>query len=187
MVPLLAWLPLKQAMNESEIADAVIADVAEDCDELDVYAEESYNHYGTRGWVDLVLEQHYQNSRHLSVIELKSESALEGATGANEIIRQFKKHRGFFFKGNDRFSKRDYRNSGEVNISFTLLFHATDRTVKHVRENKTLYSSIECRDFGKEGSYVALWHPDMAEWAHATIDGYWQMTEWGDLFGDVAI
>jgi len=102
--------------------------------ELNVHPESSYNHYGTRGFVDLYFEQKYPHGYTKGhVYELKSESAVKQATGANEIIRQFNKMREYFFKGSS--------HSLPKNITFELCFTPTEYNIRHITENIEMYSS----------------------------------------------
>jgi len=99
--------------------------------ELSIFTEEHYNHYGDRGVVDLfVSEDEWQD--HL--YELKSEHAVREATGANEIIRQFKRMRKFFYKGTHHTSARD--------VAFELCFTPSELTFRHLAENADMYASV---------------------------------------------
>lgn len=115
-------------MTESELAKAII-EQADDRFQFDV--EVHYNHYGTRGCVDLVRIDSYDIG---TVYELKSDAALDEATGANEIIRQFKRHCRYFTRGTDQYSRR-------INFDYVLCFNATDRGIRHIRGNSDLYLS----------------------------------------------
>jgi len=65
------------------------------------------------------------------VYEVKSAAAVEAATGANEIIRQFNKMRRYFYKDESRYKPST--------TSFELVFIVEKETVEHVAENITLY------------------------------------------------
>lgn len=102
--------------------------------ELNIYPEAHYNHYGERGSVDLFVEQNYSPTYiDGKVIELKSESAVREATGANEIIRQFNKMRENFFRG----SSHDY----PTEISFELCFTPNKYNIRYLSNNIGLYQS----------------------------------------------
>lgn len=123
--------------------------------------EVHYNDYGSRGVVDLVLEWEREPQEHevenylekwgtfdentarerlrndvLSVIEVKSEHAINSVTGANEIIRQFKRHREYFFEG----SKYTTDNVIE---QFWLVFELSRGVFNHVEENELLYQNLD--------------------------------------------
>ena len=103
--------------------------------------EVHYNHYGDRGCVDLVIETIPQGNDlpFLTIYEFKSRSAVEIATGANEIIRQFNRHIEYFFKGSD-YNERSY-----FGPTFLLLFEPEKSVFDHVFSNKDLYLSCTNR------------------------------------------
>ena len=97
------------------------------------YTEVHYNHYGSRGVVDLVTVAGYGHTT--TVRELKSEHAVEKSTGANEILRQFNKQQSYFKKGveDSRIPTEDVRHK--------LIFEATQKTIEHVVDNISLYGN----------------------------------------------
>jgi len=102
--------------------------------ELNISLEASYNHYGNRGFVDLYAEQQYPNGyTNGYVFELKSESAVKQATGANEIIRQFNKMREYFFQGGS------YSVPNKLN--FELCFTPTEYNIRHICKNINMYQT----------------------------------------------
>lgn len=94
-------------------------------------AEVHYNHYGDRGVVDAVVKGDYATL----IYEVKSDAAIEAATGANEIIRQFNRHREYFMKGSN------YGNQLHNSVHFMLAFTATDQAYQHVMDNFEMYAS----------------------------------------------
>ena len=100
--------------------------------------EVPYNHYGDRGVVDLVLNDgpYTRSADMVRAIEVKSPEAVKNSTGANEIIRQFKRQKKYFQKGSS------YK-PGKYKVSHHLVFVATPETRKHVEENREMYSSID--------------------------------------------
>lgn len=151
-------------MNESEMATNVISDLHRQvpCREADLEPEVPYNNYGDRGVVDLVVEEWSDNGQktrgntQLYIYELKSEYALENATGANEIIRQFQRHKEHFFKGTDQYHEHKYWS-----VNFRLLFYATEELVNHVRENKSLYKSVEEGSMHGTSYFVQFYHENL--------------------------
>lgn len=127
-------------ISEDELATALIQfhrraneEMSEEDDvdyELEVHPEAHYNHYGNRGAADLFVQEGDGGSH---VYELKSEFAIEEASGANEIIRQFNKMREFFFPGSS--------HEPENNVMFELCFTPSERTLRHLSENAALYHS----------------------------------------------
>lgn len=110
--------------------------------------EEHYNHYGDRGVVDLVIETEGKTT----LVEMKSEAAVKAATGANEIIRQCKRHAEYYFK--DKTTPR-----GAVK-KLCLVFYTTPLTWQHLLDNIDMYRSFYDRQVS--GCYidVSFSHPD---------------------------
>jgi len=99
--------------------------------------EVHYNYYGSRGCVDLITrkETTLNGSKTVrdSIYEVKSDSAIRNATGANEILRQFNKHKKYL-----------YKDPSQPNVDrkhFELVFIPTLTTVKHVLDNSEIYSA----------------------------------------------
>jgi len=117
-------------ITEDGLANALIVYSRNDeCSDTDIHLEVSYNHYGESGVVDLVMENY-----DIHIIELKSDAAIKEATGANEIIRQFNRHRKYFFEGSTH-SPRD-------NTTFELCFAPTPTCLKHIIDNWSLYATV---------------------------------------------
>jgi hypothetical protein len=134
------------SITESEFAQALIQYHREDQEkmnkhqpvpeEVHIYPEAHYNHYGNRGIADLyVITGDWDG--HL--YELKSESAVRQATGANEIIRQFNKMREFFFSGSSHKPPTKW-------MDFELCFTPTEYNFRHLAENADLYATITQQD-----------------------------------------
>jgi hypothetical protein len=133
------------SVNEDELASTFIKffkqqtkNMNEDscgCVKIDTFPEASYNHYGNRGFVDLYIRRNHSGTfTEGYVYELKSESAVREATGANEIVRQFNKMREYFFKGSSK-------NIPEE-VNFELCFTPTHYNINHIYNNIEIYSSI---------------------------------------------
>jgi len=108
--------------------------------------EAHYNHYGDRGVVDLhvrlgQITEFTTETTHEYVYEVKSESALHQSTGANEIIRQFKRHCAYFYQDPDRNCKAPIGKDG-LGVSFELVFEPTQAVLEHVRDNWVLYQTL---------------------------------------------
>jgi hypothetical protein len=116
----------------------------------EVELEQRYNDYGDRGAVDVVITDSAKKAAW--VIEIKSDAAIESVTGANEIIRQFKKHKDCFFDGADK----DY-NARRNRRNYQLIFAATDACWQHLEQNRSLYERLAA----KERTHVTLSHPDI--------------------------
>lgn len=148
--------------QEDRIADAILDRYRERIErgrsedgsaELEVH----YNDYGSRGVVDLVItEVDGGFVPEIRIYELKSEYAVKQSTGANEIIRQFNRHKQSFFSGSNH-EKGDYKN-----IMYFLDFYATDYNYEHIRANEGLYNTVTETMGGIYGekSGVRLVHPE---------------------------
>ena len=124
------------------------------------HPEVGYNDYGDKGVVDLVVEswatvhdiyeekagrwlaskrlqKHKGDVEVLTVIEVKSEYAVNESTGANELIRQFKRHQDHFFAGSD------YNHADWHAVEFYLIFAETQETQRHVAQNWRMYASTD--------------------------------------------
>jgi len=110
------------------------------------YPEVHYNYYGDRGVVDLHLEKGVTNATGQDriyteeVCEIKSESAIRNATGANEIVRQFKRHCRYFYQDPSRKPQVEYYD--RAGVVFRLAFEATEDVYQHVCENWHMYSGL---------------------------------------------
>ena len=129
---------------EDEIVNAKISKMnqVKETNDLDVelVPEARYNHYGDRGVVDLYISTGDYNDR---IIEVKSEDSVRGASGANEIIRQFNKMVEYFYKGSDYEKPRsEYPTTDkEPEINYMLIFELTEHNVRHLVRNWGMYSS----------------------------------------------
>lgn len=129
-------------MNEDELTNALIRYHREneqaarswgESTETRLFPEEHYNHYGDRGAVDLYC---VTGTSYGHLYEIKSESAVRHATGANEIIRQFNRMRQHFYPGTE--------HSVPVSVHFELCFTPTTYNVQHLTENADMYAqSVE--------------------------------------------
>lgn len=135
-------------MNEDELTNALIRyhrqseqaarSRGERGVETKLYPEEHYNHYGDRGVVDLYCVTG-EWSGHL--YEVKSESAVRCATGANEIIRQFNRMRQHFYPGTD--------HPVPLDVHFELCFTPTAYNARHLLENADMYAQAVENDLSR--------------------------------------
>ena len=150
-------------MIEDELTNALInqprpSDNHPIMDGPEIYPEAHYHHYGNSGVADLYI---YSNNsqgapKRGHVFEIKSESAVRNATGANEIIRQFNRMREFFFLG----SEHEIPNK----IDFELCFLPTRSNIKHVLENEAMYAATVQNEVSRENS------PDVSFLDSAPVD-----------------
>jgi len=142
-------------MNESEMTSELLRGFQEDSIVHDTELEKHYNYYGDRGIVDIVDVRRYDSCKpKLDIYELKSEAAIEDATGANEIIRQFNRHQEYFFDGQDEY--QPYNTYRE--ITFLLTFYACEKTIDHIDENIELYHNAADAEHGT--SEIAVFHEE---------------------------
>lgn len=107
-----------------------------------IEVEKHYNHYGDRGVADLFIREREPNGvENDYVYEFKSDAAIEAATGANEIIRQFNRMCSYFYK-DDEIDLPDTRAWENSAITFELCFNATPTAFEHVLDNYEIYESI---------------------------------------------
>lgn len=114
--------------KEDEIAMSLVEHWRENVDpsmQFDVTYEAHYNHYGNRGYVDIVVER----ESTVTLIEVKSASAVRNATGANEIIRQATKHATYYFEDHPTNSTK----------KLELVFEAHPDVWEHIKSNFDMY------------------------------------------------
>lgn len=110
--------------------------------EVIVETEKHYNHYGNRGVADLFCRRVWDSgveSDH--VYEFKSDAAIEGSTGANEIIRQFNKMCKFFYK-DDEIDLPKTTAWSFADVTFELCFNPTPLALEHVIDNLEIYQTV---------------------------------------------
>lgn len=103
--------------------------------------EEPYDHYGNRGQVDVYVRTR-DKPRVDHLIELKADAAVRRATGANEVLRQFRRMEEYFYRGSDHGVRRRLGRT-EPGVRLLLLFAPTVACVEHVAEHASLYESVE--------------------------------------------
>lgn len=123
--------------REDELVNALIeADRGIDSWESTYEPEAHYSHFGTRGVVDLYIQQSLQTGKRRDhIYEIKSDSAVKNSSGANEIIRQYNRMREGFYKDESRGRPRQ--------IIMELAFTVTPVAVYHVVENFQMYVSAD--------------------------------------------
>lgn len=118
--------------QEDAIAQRIITELSGE--DVEFHTEVHYNHFGDRGVVDLLRIDKLISS--FWGYEIKSVSATENATGANEIIRQFNRHRKYFFKGSE------WENGGFDDIHWIIVFPEKNEIYQHLHENEILYRNL---------------------------------------------
>lgn len=116
--------------------DELVTALMREAEDSDCKPEVHYNHYGDRGVVDLVTIDRSAKPYEMFVYEVKSPAALKEVTGANEIIRQFNRHKEYFMPGTNY-------SSGYFNVRYELCFYLSEETLEHVLNNWALYNSVQ--------------------------------------------
>ncbi|MBB6646733.1 hypothetical protein [Halobellus ruber] len=128
-------------MREDELATAVVDHFEAAFDDPEIRLEEPYNHYGTRGVVD-VYARTAPPERVTYLAELKADPAVRMASGANEILRQYRRTERYFFRDDDHDLRASLARDGP-GVHLLLLFAPTVDCVEHVIEHRSLYASVD--------------------------------------------
>ncbi|ADQ69386.1 hypothetical protein G3I44_06615 [Halogeometricum borinquense] len=127
-------------MREDELATAVVEHFETAFEDSEVRLEEPYDHYGNRGSVD-VYARTRDPERVDYLVELKADPAVRIASGANEILRQYRRMERYFYKDDEHVIRRKLARDGP-GVHFLLLFAPTVACVEHVGEHRKLYESV---------------------------------------------
>jgi len=127
-------------MREDELAIHVLDHYAATYEDAEVDLEEPYDADGRRGLVD-VYARLRTPERVDHVIELKGDAAVRRATGANEVLRQFRRAERYFY-GDPRHAVRPKLSRVGPAVHFLLLFAPTPTCVHHVATHARLYESV---------------------------------------------
>jgi hypothetical protein len=128
-------------MREDELATAVVDHYVAVHDDPEVRLEEPYDAEGRRGVVDAYVRLRTPE-RVDHVIELKGDAAVRHATGANEILRQYRRMERYFH-ADERHAIRPKLGRTEPGARFMLLFAPTPTCVHHVATHRSLYGSVD--------------------------------------------
>lgn len=128
-------------MREDELATAVVEHFEAAFDDAEIRLEEPYNHYGTRGVVD-VYARTAPPERVSYLAELKADPAVRMASGANEILRQYRRTERYFYR-DDAHDLRTALARDGPGLHLLLLFAPTPDCVEHVIKHRSLYASID--------------------------------------------
>jgi hypothetical protein len=127
-------------MREDELATAVVEHFEAAFEDSEVRLEEPYDHYGNRGSVDVYVRTRAPG-RVDYLVELKADPAVRIASGANEILRQYRRMERYFYKDDEHEIRRKLARDGP-GVHFLLLFAPTVACVEHVGEHRRLYESV---------------------------------------------
>lgn len=127
-------------MREDELATPVVEHFETAFEDSEVRLEEPYDHYGNRGSVD-VYARTRTPERVDYLVELKADPAVRMTSGANEILRQYRRMERYFYKDDEHPIRRKLARDGP-GVHFLLLFAPTVACVEHVGEHRRLYESV---------------------------------------------
>jgi len=128
-------------MREDELATVVVDHYAAVHDDPEVRLEEPYDAEGRRGVVDAYVRLRTPE-RVDHVIELKGDAAVRRATGANEVLRQYRRMERYFHD-DDRHAIRPKLGRTEPGARYLLCFAPTPTCVHHVATHRSLYGSVD--------------------------------------------
>ncbi|ELZ59578.1 MULTISPECIES: hypothetical protein [unclassified Haloferax] len=128
-------------MREDELATRVVEHFRAAFDDVEIHLEEPYDHYGNRGVADVYVRVRTPEPVDY-LIELKADAAVRHATGANEILRQYRRMERYFYKDDEHAIRTKLGREGP-GVHALLLFAPTKRCVEHVREHAALYESVD--------------------------------------------
>ena len=132
---------VRRDMREDDLATRVVDHYAAAHDDPAVRLEEPYDAEGRRGVVDVYVRRRTPEPVD-AVIELKSDAAVRRATGANEVLRQFRRMERYFHADDAHRLEPKLGRDGPA-ARYLLLFGPTPTCVHHVATNRTLYGSVD--------------------------------------------
>ncbi|QAU12392.1 hypothetical protein EKH57_06485 [Halorubrum sp. BOL3-1] len=128
-------------MREDALATRLVEHYETTGDDPAVRVEEPYDADGREGVVDLFVRTRTPEAVD-RVIELKADAAVRRATGANEVLRQYRRMERYFH-ADDRHALRPKLGRTEPGARYLLCFAPTPTCVHHVAVNRTLYGSVD--------------------------------------------
>ncbi len=127
-------------MREDDLAARLVDHYDAVHDAAAIRLEEPYDAAGRRGVVDVYVRTRTPE-RVDHVVELKSDAAVRGATGANELLRQYRRMERYFHE-DGRHALRPKLSRTGAGARFLLLFAPTPTCVYHVATHRSLYESV---------------------------------------------
>lgn len=128
-------------MREDELATRVVDHYESVHDGPEIGLEEPYDHDGARGVVDAYVRTRTPAAVD-RLVELKADAAVRRATGANEVLRQFRRMERYFY-ADDAHAIRPKLARTEPGVRLLLLFAPTPTCVHHVATHASLYGSVD--------------------------------------------
>jgi len=128
-------------MREDALATRLVEHYEATTESPTLRLEEPYDADGRRGVVDLFVRTRTPAAVD-RVIELKADAAVRRATGANEILRQYRRMERYFH-ADERHALRPKLGRAEPGARYLLCFAPTPTCVHHVATNRALYGSVD--------------------------------------------
>ncbi|GAA0510169.1 hypothetical protein SAMN04488066_11713 [Halorubrum aquaticum] len=128
-------------MREDELATRVVDHYGTAHDDPEIRLEEPYDAEGRRGVVDVYVRLRLPD-RVDHVIELKSDAAVRRATGANEVLRQYRRTERYFH-ADEAHRLRPKLGRDGPGARYLLFFAPTPTCVHHVATHRGLYGSVD--------------------------------------------
>ncbi|GAB6877887.1 hypothetical protein JCM17823_01610 [Halorubrum gandharaense] len=128
-------------MREDELATRVVDHYDVVHDDAEIRLEEPYEAGSSRGVADVYVRTKTPE-RVDRVVELKGDAAVRRATGANAVLRQFRRMERYFYDDNAHAIRRKLGRT-EPGVHFLLLFAPTPTCVHHVATHASLYGSVD--------------------------------------------
>jgi len=128
-------------MREDELATGVVDHYATVHDDPEIQLEEPYDADGRRGVVDVYVRVRTPEPVD-HVIELKGDAAVRRATGANEVLRQYRRMERYFHADASH-ALRPKLGRAEPGARYLLCFAPTPTCVYHVATHRSLYGSVD--------------------------------------------
>jgi len=128
-------------MREDALATRLVEHYEATVDVPTIRLEEPYDADGREGVADLFVRTRTPEPVD-RVVELKADAAVRRATGANELLRQYRRMERYFH-ADDRHALRPKLGRNEPGARYLLCFAPTPTCVHHVAVNRTLYGSVD--------------------------------------------
>lgn len=128
-------------MREDDLAKSIVAHFEAVYDDPELNLEEPYGGDGGRGVADAYVRVHTPVPEDF-LVELKSDAAIRHATGANEILRQFRRMERYFYDDGSHGIRPKLARDG-CGVHLLLLFAPTPTCIRHVADNRALYASVD--------------------------------------------
>ncbi|MFC5278737.1 hypothetical protein ACFPM1_08225 [Halorubrum rubrum] len=128
-------------MREDDLAARIVDHYEAVHDDPEIRLEEPYDAEGRRGVVDVHVRLRTPEPVD-HVIELKCDAAVRRVTGANEVLRQYRRMERYFHADEAHRLRPKLGRSGP-GACYLLFFAPTPTCVHHVATHRTLYASVD--------------------------------------------